>query len=127
MMYSIVVGSHLRDEERWLLHMKVFEIKELKWMGFMVILAAPPALIELSAQISQPQPTQETTPDLQEQLEGEAASPQEKALPKMRLFWRYVTRGNNPNLVKENLLHTVDVLRSSALPDDRWAVEVVTD
>merc|ERR1719487_2117097 len=27
MMYSVVVGSHLKDDERWLLHMKIFEIK----------------------------------------------------------------------------------------------------
>jgi hypothetical protein len=109
--------------------MKVFEIKWLKWLGFLVIMAAPPALIELTTQIYQSQPVQEPTLDLQEQLEEEEKEKKEKreGLPKMKIFWRYVTRGNNPNLVKENLLHTIDVLNNSPLPGDRWAVEVVTD
>merc|ERR1719335_1910093 len=86
-------------------------------------------MMEVGTQIYESQPLQETAPELQAQLEDESkpSASKEGTLPKFKIFWRYVTRGNNPNLVRENLLHTMDVLRSSGLPSDRWAVEVVTD
>lgn len=54
------------------------------------------------------------------------AAPAYEALPGVRLFFRIVTRGNNPRLVAENVYHLEQVLRS-ALPDHTWVIEIVTD
>ena len=41
-------------------------------------------------------------------------------------YFRYVTRGQNPNLVKENVALACSILQK-LLPEGHWAVEVVTD
>jgi beta-1,4-mannosyltransferase len=46
---------------------------------------------------------------------------------KSRLFFRIVTRGNNPNLVLNNVIAAVEVLRKTPLPASQWVVEVATD
>ena len=45
----------------------------------------------------------------------------------LKLYWRIVTRGLHPDLVAANALDAFRVLAASALPRDRWEVEVVTD
>ncbi len=54
------------------------------------------------------------------------AAPVYQALPGVRLFFRIVTRGNNPKLVAQNVYRLEQILRG-ALPDDAWVIEVVTD
>ena len=44
-----------------------------------------------------------------------------------RLFFRIVTRGKNPDLVKDNVRKACEVLRSTCLPPWQWKVEVATD
>ncbi len=44
----------------------------------------------------------------------------------VRLFFRYVTRGENPNLVRDNLRQARELLRAT-LGRDHWRIEVVTD
>ena len=44
-----------------------------------------------------------------------------------RLFFRIVTRGKNPDLVKDNVRKACEVLRSTCLPSWQWKVEVATD
>lgn len=43
------------------------------------------------------------------------------------IFIRYVTRGNSPRLVANNVRRAAEVLVESGLPKDMWRVEVVTD
>lgn len=43
------------------------------------------------------------------------------------LYFRYVTRGNNPKLTIENCKRGAKVLRDSGIGEDMWKVEVVTD
>ncbi|CAK0911715.1 unnamed protein product [Prorocentrum cordatum] len=43
-----------------------------------------------------------------------------------KLVFRIVTRGENPSLVKDNVLHLLSILEG-CLSQDRWALEVVTD
>jgi len=45
---------------------------------------------------------------------------------KHRLYWRIVTRGSNPSLVKENAIEAIKVLMG-CLPQSLFVVEVVTD
>lgn len=44
-----------------------------------------------------------------------------------RLFFRIVTRGKNPDLVKQNVLNATKTLRRTVLPEWQWKVEVATD
>ncbi len=53
------------------------------------------------------------------------AAPTYPPLP-IRLYFRYVTRGSNPNLIQENVSAAYAVL-SQALTDEEWAIEVITD
>ena len=42
------------------------------------------------------------------------------------LYFRYVTRGNNPSVIAESAALTYQIL-SKALPKQRWVIEIVTD
>lgn len=44
----------------------------------------------------------------------------------IRLYFRYVTRGNNPNLIQENVSAAYAIL-SQTLANGEWMIEVVTD
>merc|ERR1719253_1619546 len=43
------------------------------------------------------------------------------------IVFRYVTRGTSPTLMAENAQHSMEVLKLSGLPEERWRLEVVTD
>jgi hypothetical protein len=97
-------------------HVTNFAINAIKLFA---VIAAPALLFNIIGQTFWPPPRRVKVPPLDEHAEEEAL--------KARLFFRIVTRGNNPNLVLQNAIEVVEVLRQTALPDDQWVVEVATD
>ena len=44
-----------------------------------------------------------------------------------KIYFRIVTRGKNPDLVRNNVVKATRVLRKTCLPEWQWKVEVATD
>ena len=99
-------------------HVANFAINTIKLFA---VIAIPALLFNISGHLFFPPIRRVKVPSLYEQ-----ASDETKSL-KARLFFRIVTRGNNPNLVLQNVVAAVKVLQNTGLPSSQWTVEVATD
>ncbi|EKX46220.1 hypothetical protein GUITHDRAFT_70640, partial [Guillardia theta CCMP2712] len=98
-------------------------------ISWILLLPAPALLQGLAGLLFYPAVIPDHAPPIEDQLEKEKN--ERPAVLSSRapfiLFFRIVTRGNNPKLVLANCKTAIAVLERSGLAASRWKVEVVTD
>jgi hypothetical protein len=141
--YIVALGS--LSEQEWVVVADITSMSAvqtvlqiLSWL----LLVPMPALIQgLLGHIIFPAVIQPTVENITTQLKRKADAALEVGTPAFlpanasvddhtppfRMYWRIVTRGNNPNLVSDNVSEATRVLLLSKLPPCMWVVEVVTD